>query len=149
MPARIPAAQRTRLPHLHGSDPSGANWSATGKPFVLLLARTSDPAGRVAPAAYADLARRLAPDVATYVYARRAEDPAAYAPAAAVVLDPSLNDERIATGPATEPLMDGTLGHEASIVVDGSGVPRAALRFEDGLVPVTLARCVRGLLAEP
>jgi hypothetical protein len=149
MPARIPAAHRTHLPPLHGTDPSGAGWSATTKPFVLLLARASDPAQRVSPAAYGDLARRLAPDVATYVYARRGEDPAAYAPAAAVVLDLSLADQRIATGPATQPLMDGTLGHDVSIVVDGSGVPRAVLRFEDGLVPATLASCVRGLLAEP
>lgn len=135
LPVRVPADRRVHLPPLHGTD---------ARPALLFSARD------VSPATYGDVARRLGTAVAVYVYAAPGTDPSPYAPAMPIALDPALATVRIATGAeSTGSALATTLGDQWPIVVDATRAARAMLSFQHGLAPATLARCVRGLLAEP
>jgi hypothetical protein len=126
----------------------GLPWSApTRRPFLMFGARND-----TSPERYAEVARRLAPNVDVYVVAERVPSPAAFAPARVVSLTPASAAAPVAAAagsPASGDPLVLTLGAGWPTVVDAAGAPRAILSIESGITPATLARCTRGLVAMP
>jgi hypothetical protein len=146
-PTRVPANRRVHLPALTGTDAHGAPWTAAaGRPFLMLGLQRG-----VTPDRYADVARRLAPGVAVYVIAPAGTDAAPFAPAQLVTLDDASGAAPVAAAGPPDPgsSLDLRVGDAWPTVVDASFTPRAVLSLGSGIVPATLARCTKGLLAEP
>lgn len=131
-PIRIPRDQRTALPT--GLGGSGRAFAFVGH-------------GGIPPDVLTEVARRLAPDIAVYVQAVGAPLPSA--PATAVTLDAALATASIATRMSPVDPRALPFGQSNFVVVDAMGIPRAILAGGYGFVPATLARCIRGLVAEP
>jgi TPR repeat protein len=146
LPARVPGASRRSLPRLTGTV-GGSAWSAPeDQPFLVFTYDTRNNGADV----YPRLAQALGDDVAVYVlvYADADTDATELAPAIAVVLDPALADERLTTETGVMSRLSRPLRAGAA-VVDATGVPRALFSTEWGIVPATMARCTRAILAEP
>jgi TPR repeat protein len=146
-PTRVPAGRRVHLPALTGTDAHGAPWTApAGRPFLLLGLQRG-----VTPDRYADVARRLEPGAAVYVIAPAGTDAAPFAPAQLVTLDDASGAAPVAAAGPPDPgsSLDLRVGDAWPTVVDASFTPRAVLSLDSGIVPATLARCTKGLLAEP
>lgn len=146
-PTRVPDTQRRQLPRLGGTV-AGVKWSAPkDRPFV--VQRYDERNGE--PTLYGEIARRLGDDTGVYVLVDSSADPAEFAPAIALVLDPNLADERLTA--ATKHSVGSALGLRLRngwpTIVDVFDTPRAILSTEWGIHPGTLARCARGILAEP
>jgi len=144
LPARVPGASRRSLPRLSGTV-GGSAWSAAkDQPFLVLK---YEPQKR-SPDVYARLAQALGNDVAVYVLVGTSADATEFAPALAVVLDPALAEEPLTTETSVMSQLTRRLRVGAA-VADATGVPRALFATEWGIVPATMARCARAILAEP
>jgi TPR repeat protein len=146
-PTRVPASKRKQLPRLSGTV-AGAAWSApAAQAFVVL--RYDDRHGT--PALYSEIAQRLGSEIDVYVLVGSDQDPAVFAPAIAVSLDPSIADAPLtaATNAGVGSPLNLRLRNGWPTIADTDGVPRAILSTEWGIQPVAGGWCwFWGLLEE-
>ncbi|MCC6432636.1 MAG: hypothetical protein IT354_17130 [Gemmatimonadaceae bacterium] len=133
----IDSAHRRKVPHLHGTNVGGANWSAPPGP-ILVLFETGD----VPSAAYDQIAEHLDVPVLISIEAGGVAARPNLKRAVRVLIDASVAHEHAANG--THPVA----GHEiasTNALIDSDDVVRAVF-WGVPSEPVSFARCVRHVL---